>query len=809
MNKYRTIFALLTLMSSSIGIKAQNPGGVKSPVVWFKTIAKDSVNGSYHWSDTIAGSTLYVSESTNEVTAKRTTIHTYNFNPALPFDSTTNQEFTVNGSALDQKTVIGVVGAKRSESDRDAFLYRIKSNHNRMLSKTKVYHITADGNTSYTYNPNIISPSDTAKRVKIVSYLEALQPDHSVWGRNQWAKVSFGGAFSRATEEDTLPAGEHIASGNFYSPELVVYPRYLSGEERLKVETYLALKYGITLEDKYLSPSGMELWRKGGTYSNRITGFGKDVRSGFNQLMSTTSYEENAYDVDDTYHLCNSNNKSSAYNLLVMGFMDDTSLPDSCYVLFADNNKETSILTDEETPDSLYTSDSLKLMQRHWELKTVGLDSTYRFQVELGYNMTKDSIFALYRNQNIYLVFNNHGEDKFDNTDELDTIRMTEVDEERQKVIFSDVKLKPSCYFTFGFKGVPMEKPDPEVFDYYLELTDPNCDGNQDLSDGKVKLLLPESENGFAYTFGGAEQGGMNYEIAYDSIVLDNLSHGNYRLSLIPQGANSIQFNGNGVTLVNVHFINNSGTAEWVVEDVQTESKVAFVNQSVNTANEANLLYGVKFAGGKLYKIENGNVSAEEICDVDSGDRILLERTNQTNISIFKNAVSIINMTISPGSTFKLGVKSQFSNVSQMVLGNFDWGTSDFPYFFLDQYRAANVFTYEHSETQSAGPTGFMNYHIDFSDYCYNQGGSNAGQDNLTISTDQQYKQITATYTSNENCDVTISLYDENGRLYSSIQGAVRNGRMSGSFSVNKPGVYFVVVNGCNNSYRSEGTLIY
>lgn len=807
MISHKVSFAVVALAALTGIANAQAPGGVKSPAVWFTTMFTDSLNGTYHWQDLAGNDTLFLNGKKGvEATAQRGRLNTYNFNPAMPFDSTVSQEFVVKGSALDQKTVIGVVGAKKKEADKDAYIYRIRGNNSRLLSKTKVFHIGADGPSSYTYSPDLKSSGDTAKRVKIVSYLEALKPDHSIWGRSRWATVSFGGPFSQSAGGDTASVGETLPSGNFYAPELVVFPRFLQKDERLRVETYLALKYGITLENDYLSPSGVKLWG-GSDWMNRVTGFGRDVRSGFDQYSSTTVYEENAYDVDDTYHLGNSNNKSSAYNLLVMGFMDDTSLPDSCYVLFADNGRETSILTDQNTPDSIYTSDSLKLMQRHWQLRTIGLDSTFAYQVELGYNMTHDSLFALYRNKNVFLAVNQKGEDKFDNPDDLLVVRMDTTDEERQKIIFQNVYFKPECYFTFGFSGIPMEKPAQEKYEYYLELTDPTCDGMNNVNDGRVKLLLPEKEGGFYYSFKVANHGGLTYDVAEDSIVIDNAGHEAYTLTLLPVQSNTIEFEGDGVTFVNVNFINNNGSAEWIVGDPQNESKVAFVNNSAWQASESQLLYGVRIADGKIYKIENGNISASSDHSVSAGDKMRIDRTSQTEVKVMKNDIVLFTMPVPVSSTFKLGVKSQGGNVEHMKMEHFEWGAGEFPYFFFDQYSSAMIFNYEHPSSQHAGPTGYMQYLVDFSAQCYQSNPYN-GDNKLEIITDLENREFTAVYTSAELCDVTFSVYDDKGVLYARERVGQPTHTVTKRFTMAKPGVYHMTVEACGSIVNTGSTVL-
>jgi len=78
-------------------------------------------------------------------------------------------------------------------------------------------------------------------------------------------------------------------------PEYVLYNRVLSFQERLRVESYLALKYGISLNQtyptSYLSSQGKVIWdaEKFAAYSGSIAGIGRDVASGLQQLKSGSS----------------------------------------------------------------------------------------------------------------------------------------------------------------------------------------------------------------------------------------------------------------------------------------------------------------------------------------------------------------------------------------------------------------------------------------------------------------------------------------------------------------------------------------
>ena len=78
-----------------------------------------------------------------------------------------------------------------------------------------------------------------------------------------------------------------------YSPEMIVYGRMLSQLERRKVETYLAIKYGITLLGSYMSPENQLIRdNSDATYHHRVTAIAKYNESSLSQMLSTTSYEE-------------------------------------------------------------------------------------------------------------------------------------------------------------------------------------------------------------------------------------------------------------------------------------------------------------------------------------------------------------------------------------------------------------------------------------------------------------------------------------------------------------------------------------
>ena len=76
--------------------------------------------------------------------------------------------------------------------------------------------------------------------------------------------------------------------------EYAVYNRALSARERSRVESYMALKYGITLRHNYLNSQGAVIWNTGQqkNYNNRIAGIINDPHSGLTKTAGRSSEED-------------------------------------------------------------------------------------------------------------------------------------------------------------------------------------------------------------------------------------------------------------------------------------------------------------------------------------------------------------------------------------------------------------------------------------------------------------------------------------------------------------------------------------
>ncbi len=76
-----------------------------------------------------------------------------------------------------------------------------------------------------------------------------------------------------------LGADKGAASGFFDGDiaEVIIYSTDITSTERMMIETYLAIKYGITLNHDYLASDGTTtIWTTGGGFDNDIAGIGRD-----------------------------------------------------------------------------------------------------------------------------------------------------------------------------------------------------------------------------------------------------------------------------------------------------------------------------------------------------------------------------------------------------------------------------------------------------------------------------------------------------------------------------------------------------
>jgi len=233
-----------------------------------------------------------------------------------------------------------------------------------------------------------------------------------------------------------------------YSPELLVFSKVLQPAERSIFESYLAIKYGVSMDKSYLSETGKVIWdySSNKTYNYRITGYGREDILGLNQKMSTTSYQEAPYYSDscDSYLANSANSLSSPKRLLVMGYQSDTPLNTGEYVLFGDDNNP---ITDTNTSIPGYVT-----MQRKW-LVNINTNRAIKNWIELSYFDSLATRFASHKSDT-YLMIDRTGKGEFNSSSEVHL--KDSLDAARSKIIFKNIlwntNTNGKIAFTFAYK---------------------------------------------------------------------------------------------------------------------------------------------------------------------------------------------------------------------------------------------------------------------------------------------------------------------------------------------------------------------
>lgn len=373
----KKLFYLLFLMLFSlfIGTYAQSPGGVHGTEAWFITEPKsDSLNGQYHWVDYSGDSIRLIMKQNSEFsefTQPRSDLKTFNFNPAI---KVTHQDFfkqfKLSRSDLSQFSFLGVYAPYNTNNT--GIIYSVNSATG---STTRIDDATVSVNDSLIpYDNNIsgnlkLSHEDSESRkegaLKILSHYHAEMPNKTLWGNSGSAIISIGVADSiKIDNTETLLSSESSYQG--YYPELAVYSRNLTPFERNRVESYFAMKYGISLNHSYYRSDSTLIWDMADNpdYNNRITATICDNNSNLYQPISTTSYEETPFlswldnDTIDSYYLNNSESAFSKYRLLVQGKEFANRMDDGKFYIWGDNDLSTEL------------SDSTMKIDRNWIIQT-------------------------------------------------------------------------------------------------------------------------------------------------------------------------------------------------------------------------------------------------------------------------------------------------------------------------------------------------------------------------------------------------------------------------------------------------------
>ncbi|OMF55223.1 hypothetical protein BK141_28455 [Paenibacillus sp. FSL R5-0765] len=461
------ILAIGTLPMSLAQAEATNetpvgPGGVGSPSLWLRP---ERVNGVASgekvsmWED--QGSKI--NNATQDVVANQPTYwddknHNINFNPVLEYNGTssfmnldvsklpqgksprsiitvskTNKTGGLNYIISWGVQTIGYTGMGMLQNATRGGLTTFNSDRNQTLYTPEGFLGTTFPNEQFV----TWTGGDTEFNIaRLYSKMKQVQQLND-WGKDNvklWDTGNSGGA----VVGKLIPAATGIEHWQGTIEEIIVYDHALTDAERQKVSTYLAIKYGYTLDqttaNSYVDSNMATIWdaQENAVYTHRVTSIGRDDLSGLMQKQAKAQELGSIMtialgnSVEDT----NSANENEFSN-------------DSSFFTFGDNGASTEF----KTP---ITKDGKKLlgMERVYKVQKANwTESQITLQVdEAGANPALPQ----------YVVISNDAQ--FGNPNTLHLI-------ENGQVTLNTSNFGPNSYFTIATTATPLTVPDVTLTD--------------------------------------------------------------------------------------------------------------------------------------------------------------------------------------------------------------------------------------------------------------------------------------------------------------------------------------------------------
>ncbi|MFT3704467.1 MAG: T9SS type A sorting domain-containing protein [Agriterribacter sp.] len=289
---------LSTTRIVSINNCSTAPGNVSNNLVsWYKGDAGLSTGT---WTD---------QTSSNNLTASGTPTvsNTINFNPAATLNGTTDYYGNTNADGwlgTTNATTYYYVALGNAVAASNRVVYGRGTANGATTSMHAGRRNTGDG---------IFASGNIANGITPISatYTWSTTAAVTVLSRNGYDGTDYYMNVNGSTESSTTVSGLTIAgatpfyigraatSGNFWSgrvAEVIAFNGKQTGSDYNKIESYLALKYGITLDQTtardYIASDGTtKMWdaASAGIYTTNIFGIGKDNGSGLDQRISTSA----------------------------------------------------------------------------------------------------------------------------------------------------------------------------------------------------------------------------------------------------------------------------------------------------------------------------------------------------------------------------------------------------------------------------------------------------------------------------------------------------------------------------------------
>lgn len=344
------------LLLSSYSLYAQSPGGVGRQSIWLQ--------GNF-FSDSAQARTL-------------------NFNPETNMNNVSRQ-IKMPGDIEDLRRATVFTVYQNAERDQEIPVWQMTGDFGDLLFSTRQVS-SKSGKMNLLFQKPAAAPAKQKKTETAIStYLRQSPKSDAKTETNKEAMIQFGNLQS-VHQGDRPPA---------LVAEFIVYETILKEKEIARIETYLALKYGITLEKDYLNSLGKTIWNRKNdeVYSNNIAGIGRDDHSALYQKQSTSESTSDQLTI-------------GVNNIALSNRQNTGRLNDRDYLIWGDNAQSFAV-----TREARQGVGDIALSGKKWLIKSVGKTAN-TISTELKID-TKTVLTKLNLKEKFYLAIDRSGSGDF------------------------------------------------------------------------------------------------------------------------------------------------------------------------------------------------------------------------------------------------------------------------------------------------------------------------------------------------------------------------------------------------------------
>ncbi len=284
---------------------SSSPGGVAGEAFWIKTTngVPTTTDGTAiaTWNDQ-SGNVRNASSPApgNYPTYRDNSSNNINFNPVVDFNSASSNYLAVPGNGLlatgnNPYSVYAVIKpGSGNVSTPGKFLFGGTAG----TDTYSAFGLGSSNSFADSWSSDDLTAGNTwvADTAALASF-NFTGAQREIYVAGALTNTLAGNARSSADVNDAIGARFDAGASEYFSgsiAEIVTYPNTShSAAARNKIESYLALKYGITLQHNYISAAGTTFWNRSldAAYNTNIMGIGRDDNSVLSQKqgISTSS----------------------------------------------------------------------------------------------------------------------------------------------------------------------------------------------------------------------------------------------------------------------------------------------------------------------------------------------------------------------------------------------------------------------------------------------------------------------------------------------------------------------------------------